>query len=74
MERRIPIRPLGNGSFGVVYLAYHIEQGIAAVKLILKERSDKQEREWESAIQITKHWVLLLNNFKFLCLHIRQEL
>ncbi|KAA6385552.1 MAG: hypothetical protein EZS28_018922 [Streblomastix strix] len=53
MEKRIPIRLLGHGSFGVVYLAYHIEYGITAVKLIMKDSNDKQEREWESAIWIS---------------------
>ncbi|KAA6398118.1 MAG: hypothetical protein EZS28_006357 [Streblomastix strix] len=53
MERFIPIRPLGNGSFGIFYLVFHIELGIVAVKLIQKYKYDKHEREWESAIQIT---------------------
>ncbi|KAA6403742.1 MAG: hypothetical protein EZS28_000738 [Streblomastix strix] len=66
---RSPIRPLGNGSFGIVYLAYHIEMGIVAVKIIQKNKYDKQDREWESALQITnkKH------QFPFILKYIRYD-
>ncbi|KAA6388207.1 MAG: putative aurora kinase [Streblomastix strix] len=61
MERLIPIRPLGHGSFGIVYLAYHTEMGIVSVKLIMKNKRNDlreyecnaQEQEWKSVIQIT---------------------
>ncbi|KAA6389818.1 MAG: hypothetical protein EZS28_014654 [Streblomastix strix] len=53
MERFVPIRPLGHGAFGGVYLAYHVDLDIVAVKLIKKNRYHKQEREWNSAIQLT---------------------
>ncbi|KAA6379660.1 MAG: hypothetical protein EZS28_024815 [Streblomastix strix] len=43
----VPLRPLGSGSFGCVYLAFHSEYGIIAAKLIHKDKY--YETEWDSA-------------------------
>ncbi|KAA6386491.1 MAG: hypothetical protein EZS28_017982 [Streblomastix strix] len=46
----IPINKLGQGSFGCVYLAYHNDYGIIAVKIYEKEKYE--ENEIEAAIRI----------------------
>ncbi|KAA6394032.1 MAG: putative serine/threonine protein kinase [Streblomastix strix] len=46
----IPIRPLGKGSFGCVYLTYSIYHGFVATKIIQKDKYD--EKELDAAIQL----------------------
>ncbi|KAA6386815.1 MAG: hypothetical protein EZS28_017657 [Streblomastix strix] len=46
----VPIRPLGRGAFGIVYLVYDHKRGFVANKIILKQNYDK--REWEAAENI----------------------
>ncbi|KAA6385909.1 MAG: hypothetical protein EZS28_018563 [Streblomastix strix] len=41
----VPIRPLGQGAFGMVYEAYDRENGIVAVKIIKKDKFDFRELE-----------------------------
>ncbi|KAA6391510.1 MAG: putative protein kinase [Streblomastix strix] len=41
----VPIRPLGHGAFGMVYLVYDRQYGIVAVKIIKKEKFDIRELE-----------------------------
>ncbi|KAA6391985.1 MAG: hypothetical protein EZS28_012488 [Streblomastix strix] len=50
MERFAPIRPLGKGSFGGVYLAHHVQDGIVAIKIIQKNKFE--EREWDAGIEL----------------------
>ncbi|KAA6336061.1 MAG: hypothetical protein EZS28_052908, partial [Streblomastix strix] len=55
MERFVPIRQIGRGSFGRVYLVYHVKLSICAVKMIENQESNKNDiREWESAIYLLK--------------------
>ncbi|KAA6365256.1 MAG: hypothetical protein EZS28_039217, partial [Streblomastix strix] len=48
----LPIRPLGFGSFGIVYLVYDLEYGIVAAKISIKNKTI--QREWEAAVNIHK--------------------
>ncbi|KAA6393926.1 MAG: hypothetical protein EZS28_010547 [Streblomastix strix] len=48
----LPIRPLGFGSFGIVYLVYDLEYGIVAAKISIKNKTI--QREWEAAVNIQK--------------------
>ncbi|KAA6367245.1 MAG: hypothetical protein EZS28_037228 [Streblomastix strix] len=41
----VPIRRLGGGAFGIVYLAYDRKYGIVALKIIQKEKFDIRELE-----------------------------
>ncbi|KAA6374464.1 MAG: putative serine/threonine protein kinase [Streblomastix strix] len=46
----VPIRPLGQGAFGCVYLVYDLEFGIVAVKIFQKDKFDK--REYETSFEL----------------------
>ncbi|KAA6393141.1 MAG: putative CAMK family protein kinase [Streblomastix strix] len=46
----VPIRPLGKGSYGCVYLAHSSEFGIIAVKIVEKDKYEK--REVDSQIEL----------------------
>ncbi|KAA6360631.1 MAG: hypothetical protein EZS28_043842, partial [Streblomastix strix] len=45
-----PIRPLGHGSYGLVYLVYDREYGVVANKIIQKQKYNS--REWDAAENI----------------------
>ncbi|KAA6386664.1 MAG: hypothetical protein EZS28_017812 [Streblomastix strix] len=48
----VPIRPLGFGSFGIVYLVYDLEYGIVAAKISFNDKVI--QREWDAAVNIQK--------------------
>ncbi|KAA6373350.1 MAG: putative CAMK/RAD53 protein kinase Cds1, partial [Streblomastix strix] len=48
----VPIRPLGFGSFGIVYLVYDLEYGIVAAKISIKNKII--QKEWEAAVDINR--------------------
>ncbi|KAA6381611.1 MAG: putative serine/threonine protein kinase [Streblomastix strix] len=51
-ERLVPIHPLGQGSFGGVFLVHHVELDFVAVKIIQKERFN--QREFDAAQKLIK--------------------
>ncbi|KAA6366204.1 MAG: putative Serine/threonine-protein kinase ULK3, partial [Streblomastix strix] len=46
----VPIRPLGQGAYGCVYLAYHLEYGLVAVKIFQRDKFNK--REYEASFEL----------------------
>ncbi|KAA6367147.1 MAG: putative Serine/Threonine kinase domain protein [Streblomastix strix] len=46
----VPIHPLGQGAFGCVYLAYHHDYGLVAVKIFLKDKFD--EKEYDASFEL----------------------
>ncbi|KAA6385126.1 MAG: hypothetical protein EZS28_019346 [Streblomastix strix] len=51
-QQIVPIRPLGFGSFGIVYLVYDLDYGIVAAKISVKD--EKIQRVWEACVNIQK--------------------
>ncbi|KAA6402327.1 MAG: putative CAMK/CAMKL/MARK protein kinase [Streblomastix strix] len=47
-----PIKTLGQGAYGRVYLAFHYELGVIAAKVLLIEKFD--EKEWDAAGALNK--------------------
>ncbi|KAA6392379.1 MAG: putative CAMK family protein kinase [Streblomastix strix] len=58
MERFVPIRLLGKGAFGNVWLAFHNEIRIVAVKII--EKSKNEKHEWNAALHLIKTCELII--------------
>ncbi|KAA6366512.1 MAG: putative Spindle assembly checkpoint kinase [Streblomastix strix] len=66
-QQLVPIRPLGHGAFGIVYLVYDRKYGIVANKIILKKKYDK--KEWEAAVNIHEK----IQQCPFIMNHIHQQ-
>ncbi|KAA6398456.1 MAG: putative serine/threonine-protein kinase ATG1a [Streblomastix strix] len=66
-QQLVPIRPLGHGAFGIVYLVYDCKYGIVANKIIQKKKYDK--KEWEAALDIHEK----IQSCPFIMNHIHQQ-
>ncbi|KAA6384785.1 MAG: putative serine/threonine-protein kinase ATG1a [Streblomastix strix] len=66
-QQLVPIRPLGRGAFGIVYLVYDRKYGFVANKIILKKKYDK--KEWEAAVNIHEK----IQSCPFIMNHIHQQ-
>ncbi|KAA6383374.1 MAG: hypothetical protein EZS28_021099 [Streblomastix strix] len=71
-ERYAPIGPLGRGSYGAVYLVYHVRDHFQAAKIIPKDKYN--QREFDAVIKLNQLQISLQSSVIFLSLHAHSAL